>query len=253
MKPTLTVILPTLNEGGNITALIQTLLCVMPDVQIIVVDDSSTDNTAELVRDIEMQNPQVRLIARQGIPCLTKSIMIGVQESHTDYVGWMDADFSHPPEVMAQLFTLAQSCGCSIATRYASQKALNNKSELQNDSLLAAALSSVLNILIKNVLQIHTTDYTSGFIVCRRDILKDHPFVGDYGEYFIEVLYFIDRMGIKIMELPYQSPPRTSGESKTGTTIFKLMRRGVKYLILTIRLLLPKTLFGPLSLKRTHQ
>lgn len=249
MNPTLTIILPTLNEEGNIALLISALLGVLPDVHIIVVDDNSTDNTASLVRAIEEEQPHVRLIVRNGVPCLTQSIMTGVQEARTDYVAWMDADFSHPPEVMAQLFTLAQLCGCAIATRYAGQNSANND-ELQNDSLLSSVLSSALNFLIRNILQLHITDYTSGFIVCRRDILKDHQFVGDYGEYFIEILYFIDRMGIAIRELPYQSPPRTSGESKTGTTIFKLMRRGVKYLILTVRLLLPRFLFGSLRLKR---
>lgn len=253
MNPSLTIVLPTLNEEGNIGNLITDLLQAVPGVHIVVVDDNSADNTAALVLNIAAQQPQVRLIARNGTPCLTQSIMAGVRGSQTDYVAWMDADFSHPPDVMAQLFILAQSCGCAIATRYAVQNEQNENSDLQNDSLLSSVLSSALNFLIRNVLQLHITDYTSGFIVCQRDILKDHDFVGDYGEYFIEVLYFIDRMGTDIRELPYQSPPRFSGESKTGTTITKLMRRGVKYLILTIRLLLPQVPFGSLSLKRTRQ
>ncbi len=80
------------------------------------------------------------------------------------------------------------------------------------------------------------TDYTSGFIVCRRALIADHEFVGDYGEYFIELVHYIDRSGVDIEEIPYESPPRTWGESKTGTTVAKLVRRGLRYLWMLMRL-----------------
>jgi hypothetical protein len=163
----------------------------------------------------------------------------------------MDADFSHPPPVLRELHALARTCGCAVASRYltpAPAAGGTKKRSLQNDSLLSSALSAVLNFCIYRVLRLGVTDYTSGFIVCRRSLIAEHEFVGDYGEYFIELVHFLDRSGVAIRELPYESPPRTWGESKTGTNLPKLVRRGVRYLWLVLRLTLPRRVFGGASL-----
>jgi dolichol-phosphate mannosyltransferase len=248
----LTIVLPTLNEAGNVRPLVEQLQEVLSGSRVIVVDDGSTDGTAEVVRAMAETTSRLELIARTGRPCLTRSIMEGVRAARTDYVAWMDADFSHPPPVLRELHALARSCGCAVASRYLAPAPDSGGGSatrsLQNDSLLSSVLSALLNFGIYRVLRLGVTDYTSGFIVCRRDLLAGHEFVGDYGEYFIEIVYFLDRSGVEIRELPYQSPPRSWGESKTGTTIPKLVRRGVKYLWLLLRFMLPRRVFGRASL-----
>ncbi|HEX7450828.1 MAG TPA: hypothetical protein VF294_01005, partial [Polyangiaceae bacterium] len=77
----------------------------------------------------------------------------------------------------------------------------------------------------------------SGFIVCRRQLLVGHSLTGDYGEYFIELMYYLTRRGVDLKEVYYESPPRKAGESKTGSSLVPLMRRGVKYLWLVSRLM----------------
>jgi hypothetical protein len=104
--------------------------------------------------------------------------------------------------------------------------------------MLAAGLSAVLNFSVNRILQLKITDYTSGFIVCRRDVLANHVLTGDYGEYFIELVFYLTRRGVDMREVYYESPPRLSGESKTGAKLVPLMRRGVKYLWLVGRLML---------------
>lgn len=233
----LTVLLPTLNEAGNLEALIADLQQAMPECQVIVVDDNSSDGTPELVRKIAALNPAVRLIARQVKPCLTDSIQAGVEATSTDYVAWMDADHSHPPAVMQKLYEEALVSGCCIGTRYAeSNDSLTDR--LPKGEMLAAGLSAVLNFSVKRVLRLNISDYTSGFIVCRRDLLAGHRLTGDYGEYFIELMHYLTRRGVDVREIYYESPPRKYGESKTGATIWPLMRRGVKYIWLVGRLML---------------
>jgi len=254
----LTIILPTLNEEGNIQHLIKELKSVLPESYIIVVDDSSTDNTSEIVKKLASNSPKILLIERKEKPCLTLSIMNGVRAAKTDYVAWMDADFSHPPKVLKKLYNIAHSSDCCIATRYLNEYGdtdeMNNKSiNKQNDTLLSSAFSSLLNFFIYHALRLKTTDYTSGFIVCRRDLILNHCFVGDYGEYFIELMYFLNRSGIEVKEAFFKSPPRKSGKSKTGTNIFKLLHRGIKYIWIVIRLILPKTLFGKISLSMKYR
>jgi len=237
MYSDLTVILPTLNEVGNLESLIAGLGETMPGCQVIVVDDNSSDGTPDLVRGIAATNPHVRLIARQVKPCLTDSIQIGIRAADTDYIAWMDADHSHPPEVMRKLYDVARVSGCCIATRYARAED-SFADRLPKGEVLAAGLSAVLNFSVNHILRLKITDYTSGFIVCRRDLLSSHDLTGDYGEYFIELMYYLTRRGVDLREVYYESPPRHSGESKTGASLLPLMRRGVKYLWLVSRLML---------------
>jgi len=233
----LTVILPTLNEVDNLESLIEGLCGAMPGCQVIVVDDNSSDGTPDLVKEIAARNAAVRLIARQVTPCLTDSIQAGIAAAGTPFIAWMDADHSHPPSVMRELCEVARVSGCCIGTRY--QDANESFTmRLPKGEMLAARLSAVLNFSVNRILRLDITDYTSGFIVCRRDLLSNHVLTGDYGEYFIELVFYLTRRGVDMREVYYESPPRHSGESKTGASVGPLMRRGVKYLWLVGRLML---------------
>jgi dolichol-phosphate mannosyltransferase len=233
----LTIVLPTLNEAGNLESLIAELGRVLPGSHIIVVDDNSSDGTPDLVRRIAAANSAVRLIARRVTPCLTDSIEAGILAANTEYVAWLDADHSHPPAVLRKLYDVARSSGCCIATRYVHAED-STTIRLPKGEMLAAGLSAVLNFSVNGILKLNISDYTSGFIVCRRDLLSGHTLTGDYGEYFIELMYYLHRRGVELREVYYESPPRMSGESKTGSSLVPLLRRGVKYLWLVGRLMI---------------
>jgi len=240
----LTIILPTLNEAGNIESLSTELLSVLPGSRVIIVDDNSSDGTPDVARALAARNPQVSLIARQVTPCLTDSIQAGIAAASTDYVAWLDADHSHPPNVLRKLYDVAKVSGCCIATRYA-EPTQSFTDRLPKGEMLAAALSGVLNFSVSHLLRLKITDYTSGFIVCRRDLLQGHPLQGDYGEYFIELMYYLTRRGVDLREVYYESPPRQWGESKTGSNSILLIRRGVKYLWLVSRLIMNRSPVSP--------
>ncbi len=238
----LTIILPTLNEAGNIKLLIERLQGVLPGAQVLVVDDNSSDRTPDIVQEMAKEFSWIGLIERSSRPCLTESIKQGIEEAGTYYVAWMDADFSHPPEVLKKLYETATVYGCCIATRFAADMASGqNKTENASDSFFSSALSTLLNFGVHKMLNLKITDYTSGFIVCRKELLAHHRFVGDYGEYFIELMFFLHQSGVDVKEIPFESPPRAWGESKTGATALKLFKRGIKYLWMVMRLFLKKT------------
>lgn len=245
----LTVILPTMNEAGNVPVLAEQIWQLLPDARIIVSDDGSTDGTREIVRSLAASGRAIDLIARTGTPCLTGSIQDGIDAARTPFVAWMDADLSHPAAVLPALLAGAQPTGCAIASRFAAGGKQKKSGRDTPDSPLAIVLSGLLNFLVHRWLRLDVTDYTSGFIVCRRDLLQQHRLVGDYGEYFIELMYYLSRVGVRVAEVPYESPPRVWGASKTGSDLWKLVRRGIKYLWLTLRLHLPRSVFGDLSLR----
>jgi hypothetical protein len=59
------------------------------------------------------------------------------------------------------------------------------------------------------------TDYTSGYICIKKDIIKKKKLKGFYGEYFLNLVVFIKKNNLKILELPFKEKVRKSGASKT--------------------------------------
>lgn len=207
---TATIILPTYNEADNIQELIQKLLK-LTDANILVVDDNSPDGTVKKVKP----HKRVRVIVRKTNRGLTNSLCEGIANAKTDIVAWMDCDFSHPPEIMAQLIQIVEK-GTDIAI--AGRK-------------INSGLSRVINIISQILFGKDITDYTTGFLAVKKTILDDIPLVGFYGEYCIDLLVRAKRKGYTRQELPYDSPPRASGSSKTRISY------GMYYLWTIIKLL----------------
>src|SRR5438270_11443731 len=111
---TVSVVLPTFNERGNIGELIAAIQRALNDPEIVVVDDNSPDGTWQLVQTLADQNPRVRLVRRTAERGLTSAIQRGIDESHGDVVFWMDCDFSMPPATMPWLLKQIEA-GADVA------------------------------------------------------------------------------------------------------------------------------------------
>jgi hypothetical protein len=98
-------------------------------------------------------------------------------------------------------------------------------------------LSKVLSILGGWLLGCRFRDWSSGFIVLKRELLEGYTLNGDYGEYFIDLIYYlIKRKKARVVEVPYILTPRERGESKTATNFWGFIKRGRKYLSTIVRL-----------------
>ena len=80
------------------------------------------------------------------------------------------------------------------------------------------------NILFKDL-----TDYTSGFICVRKEILQGYSLKGYYGDYFVKLLVYLKRNNFKIIEIPFKDELRASGFSKTVVNL------NLKYLYTCLR------------------
>ncbi|MBI5723068.1 MAG: glycosyltransferase family 39 protein [Planctomycetes bacterium] len=99
------IVIPTLNEAGNVDALLTDVLrCAGDerDVEIIIVDDGSTDGTREKVLDWSAKRP-VRLVARDNERGLTGAVLAGAAVAQAEIILVMDADLSHPPSAIPSL------------------------------------------------------------------------------------------------------------------------------------------------------
>lgn len=229
------IILPTYNEKDNIIVFIKSIQkSVDYDVEIIVVDDDSPDKTWQLVEDLKDNN--VRLLRRKNQKCLTTAISDGISMSNGEVVVWMDTDLSMPPEKINDLLKkIDEGYDISVGSRYipGGGTVIMEKSQ---DSMLSAVLSFVMNFIIQRLLDSSFKDYTSGFIAVRKDVFRDIKLRGDYGEYFIDFIYKAIKKGYKVVEIPYILQARKYGESKTGTNLFQYCKRGIKYVVTTLRL-----------------
>lgn len=213
--------------------LIEGLYAAVPALhEVVVVDDDSTDGTGEAVRAYAAAHPdrRVRLEVRRSDHGLTKSIAHGVRAATGDIVVWMDCDLSMPPEVVPSLLHgLAEGYDIVVGSRFVSGGSFKKDTAGTEDSALAVALSRLMNYGVQLLLDHRFKDYTSGFIAVNRAIVLDLGLRGDYGEYFIDLLFRALRAGYLVLEIPYVCLPRLHGTSKTGTNIRQYLRRGRGY------------------------
>jgi dolichol-phosphate mannosyltransferase len=228
------VIMPTFNEGGHIQALIcetarALLTSGIREYEIIVVDDDSPDRTWEKAAQAVCEQPvNVRVIRRMENHGLTVSICDGIASAQFDVVVWLDCDFSHPPEKIPQmLYMLKQGYDIAVNSRYTIG---GGEDRTGKGGVIQLFLSRLLNWTIRFMLNPAFSDYTSGFIAVRRSVLAEINLRGDYGEYFVDFIYRAIKSGYRVCELPYVAVPRRSGESKTGNNLLQYAKRGSKYL-----------------------
>lgn len=238
------LILPTFNEAENIIPLIKAIKkAVKKPLEIIVVDDNSPDGTSKIVSKYQKKvADKVFLITRYKNKGLTNSIRDGILAAKGEVVVWMDCDFSHPPQFINKLLDkIDEGYDIAVASRFIKGGGFQGK---RGENLLAIFLSRLMNYSIQFMLGGEFKDYTSGFIAVRLNVIRAIKLRGDYGEYFIDLIYKALAHKFKVVEIPFVNLPRKSGESKTGSNLYEYIMRGRKYIILSFQLLIEKHILG---------
>ena len=100
---TFALVVPTLNEAGNIDNLLTAVTAALSETnyeyEIVVVDDGSTDGTVEKVRDWSKRDSRIRVLSRTGERGLAGAVLYGWSQSPANLLGVIDADLQHPPEL----------------------------------------------------------------------------------------------------------------------------------------------------------
>ena len=240
----ISVILPTYNEYDNIVSLIERTIEAIPDEkEILVIDDDSPDGTGELVASYCKKSQVVRLIVRKNERGLRTAIEKGISEASGDIIVWMDCDLSMPPEKIPELVEKVINKGYDVAvgSRY-----VEGGRDRRTDSgkfilFFHTFLSRIIVTFTSLMLNKSFKDWTSGFIAVKSEVIKKIPLNGDYGEFFIEMMYRLLQRGYKVIEVPYELIPRERGKSKTATNIWGFFTRGIKYIECVLKLRFSKS------------
>jgi dolichol-phosphate mannosyltransferase len=247
----LTVILPTYNERENLEYLVPQILegeWPFPDdaLRVIIVDDQSSDNTSELIKEIQKSDKRVILKVRADKPSLPQSIWEGIQAAETDFVAWLDADGSMPISDLIRFarITHLEELDVLIGSRFVfggGYKGLNvvgktsllqfyRNIKMSQDSILAVVLSRALNEFLRLVLRTGIRDLTSGFLISRKSLISPRDFDAVYGDYCPILIRRLIYRGAAIREVGYTCLPRQFGISKTGASLPTYLRRGFPYI-----------------------
>lgn len=217
------VIIPTYNEKENIEKIIRVILSFENNYNVLVIEDNSPDKTADIVRKLIEEFPlRVFMIERKGKLGLGTAYITGFKwalENNYDYIFEMDADFSHPPKDLDNLYNACQNDGADLAigSRYISGV------NVVNWPIGRVLMSYYGSMYVRIITGMKIMDTTAGFKCYKANTLRaidlDKIKMKGYG-FQIEMKFTVWKKKFKIIEVPIIFTDRKEGNSKMSTNIF---------------------------------
>ncbi len=204
------IILPTLNEEGNIGRMLDTLLKLYPSTPIIVSDDGSKDKTQEIVNEFSAQGVILLDRGKEKVKGLTASVLDAASKAKTKNIIVMDCDFQHPPEKVGEIAAALEKYDLVVGARTGTPGwSLKRKLISIGGTILAAK-----RMLI--TFRRPIPDPMSGFFGIRTELIqkanKNH-FVPEGFKVLFDVAKGLPR-STRIGKVNYTFGLRTAGESK---------------------------------------
>lgn len=201
----LAIVIPALNEAANLEFLLPALASVTKELgvgaEVIVVDGGSADATAETARVLGAR------VIRQRERGYGSALLEGFAAvDRAPFVMTMDADLSHRPTFLRDLWAARAAADLVVASRYvpggASQTFWSRR-----------VLSRILNTVYSRTLSVPVRDTSSGYRLYRRDVLRALPVASRDFAALPEILVRLYAEGYRIVEVPFQFASRAAGRS----------------------------------------
>ncbi len=228
---TFSIVIPTYNESENILKLISEIEKNLPTsdfTEIIVVDDNSPDGTGKLVEDCitkkgikakeknssHTKNHILKVVHRTGKEGLIPAILDGVRQSSGTNVLIMDADFSHPPEVIPKMMSELKRNPNSIVigSRYIEGGKVVGWPARRKILSKGASTLARLGLNVKRV-----KDPMSGLFALPRELIQNISIATKGYKILLEIL--VKNKEIPVIEVPYTFTDRQSGKSKMSYNV----------------------------------
>jgi len=195
----ISVILPVINERGNLDILIPRLKSLLKnarlDGEIVVVDGGSSDGTWE-----SAAAHGVRVVSERG-KGYGAAIQTGFEEARGDWVLTLDADLSHDPDFVAKMWRARDRADIVIASRY-------TRGGVAYTDLFRKSLSRLLNVFLRRLWSLPVRDVSSGYRLYRRAALEGLEFTSTNFEVLGEILVRLYARGYGVVEVPFTYFPR---------------------------------------------
>lgn len=202
--PKYSIIIPAYNESARLGTTLDRVLGYVSgehwDAEVVVVDDGSSDRTADLVRRYAQAHPGVRLLENPGNRGKGYSVRNGMLNASGDVLLFSDADLSAPIEESERLFSsIASGADIAIGSRW-----LKPEMQTQRQSLLRQFYGRLFNLVLRILLGLNFKDTQCGFKAFTRDAAQQifpRQRIERWG-FDPELLYLARRCGLKVQEVP---------------------------------------------------
>ncbi|WP_438433463.1 glycosyltransferase family 2 protein [Gorillibacterium sp. sgz500922] len=209
------VIIPAYNEENSIEAVLQSVKRWHPDIDIVVVNDGSRDDTSRVARATGLAHV-VDLPVNLGIGGAVQTGYLFAYRNGYDIAIQIDADGQHDPADLEKIIQVVASgeAACCVGSRFVEQTDYT-------PSLFRGLGINFFSWMIRWTVGKRITDPTSGFRAVNRDVIRvfAHYYPDDYPE--VEAVVLLERMGFSVKEASVQMHSRAAG--KSSITPFKSM------------------------------
>jgi len=205
----MTILAPAYNEEAVIARFVEAVSPVLgPDDELLVVDDGSADSTPELLSRLRGVHPSLKVVTHETNRGLGAALVTGFREASGDVIVTMDADLSHPLDLVPALVEACLSSDVAYASRFVPGGGM------EGVGLLRSVISRVGNFAIRTLLRIRVRDTTTGFRAYRSEVLEGLHLKGRRFEAQLEITARLVDRGARIVEIPMTLTTRAAGESK---------------------------------------
>jgi dolichol-phosphate mannosyltransferase len=217
------IIIPTYNEKENIGQVILEIFKYASDVNILIVDDNSSDGTSDIINNIANSDARVAVMHRmsgrgRGLAGID-AFKYALKRNGIEYIIEMDGDFSHQPKYIPLFLEEIKDADVVIGSRY-----IDGGMDSER-SFIRINMSKLVNLFIRKYMGFNVLDCSAGYRCFRRKVLASMDWdkmISKEPSIIEEVLYECKLKGYKIKEIPIIFQERKLGNTKLG--ILKLAR-----------------------------
>jgi dolichol-phosphate mannosyltransferase len=222
----LSLVIPARDEAPQITATVNSFIQALDDagvtnLEVLVVDDGSTDDTAGIVKGLSVADPRVRLLVNRGPHGFGRAVRMGLDEFTGDAVIITMADASDAPaDLLKYHHILCDEAECAFGSRFI------RGSERHDYPVIKLIVNRLVNTLIRVLFGLRYNDVTNAFKGYRRNVIEGcKPFVSPHFNLTIEIPLKAITRGYTYRVIPISWTNRAVGLSR-----LLLKEQGSRYL-----------------------
>jgi len=219
------ILLCTFNEAKYIEDTILHLEKSIPHLEIIIVDDASTDNTLNIIKNLKT-SCNLKVINRNKIQGLGSAFQRALIESQGENIGWIDTNMGELASKFPLMIEELKSNDLILLSRYV-------EGGSDERIFIRVFCSKLINFFCRLILSNKIRDYTSSIFIMKRNVLNETTLLGyGHGDFFIEFLYSVLKKNFQIKEIPYkQKADEDDGGTKTSPNLLKFFILGFFYFL----------------------
>jgi len=201
----LSVVIPVMNEEDNIAPLFEAVREALKDIdyELIMVDDGSTDQTVEKMKELADERTKIIVLNRNFGQ--TTAMAAGIEEAQGELIVTLDGDLQNDPADIPMMIEKLEKEGWDLVA--------GRRAKRQDGMFLRKIPSKIANAIIRKTTKVYLRDYGCTLKIFKADVAKN---LGLYGELHRFIPVLAKMYGAKITEVDVRHHPRIHGESKYG-------------------------------------